>query len=37
VSAPDHDRVGLAALRKQASALVPADPELFGEILRKIL
>jgi hypothetical protein len=37
VGAPDFDRVGVAALRQQASPLVPADPELLGDVLGKVL
>ena len=32
VGAFDGDRVGVATLRQQASALVPADPELLGKV-----
>ena len=30
VGAPDFDGIGIAALGRQAGALVPADPELLG-------
>ena len=32
VGALDFDRVGVAALGRQASAFVPADPELLGDV-----
>jgi hypothetical protein len=32
VGAPDFDRVGVAALGRQASPFVPADPELLGNV-----
>jgi hypothetical protein len=37
VGARDVDGVGVAALRPQASPLVPADPELLGDVLGKVL
>jgi len=37
VGAPDFDGVGVAAFGPQASPLVPADPELLGEVLGKVV
>jgi hypothetical protein len=37
VSARDLDGIGIAALGRQALALVPAYPELFGEVQRVLI
>ncbi|BBZ72260.1 hypothetical protein MPRS_33530 [Mycobacterium paraseoulense] len=37
VGAFDGDRIGFATLRQQASALVPADAELLGQVCCCIL